>query len=68
MTKITRGNIAAARAQQTILLRRGKPIPPLIEKLAKLNPDLLKSDVPDATSEERPEGRQHGVQPQGSDR
>ena len=56
MTKITRGNVAAARAQQTILLRRGKPVPLIVEKLANLNPDLLTSDEQELAVKESPEG------------
>lgn len=41
MPKITKGNVAAARARRDILLRDGKPVPRLIHDLASLDVDRL---------------------------
>lgn len=52
MSKITRANIAAARAQRDILVRRKQEVPERIRKLAELDPDRLTSPET-ATSETR---------------
>lgn len=41
MSKITKGNIAAARAQRNILVRRGKKVPEHVEQIANLDPSRV---------------------------
>lgn len=45
MGKITRANIAAAKAQRDILIRRGQKVPERIQQIAGLDPSRLTAEV-----------------------
>lgn len=42
MARIREVNILAARAQRDILIRQGKPVPEKVERLAALDPKILR--------------------------
>lgn len=66
MSKITRANIAAAKAQRDILIRRKRAVPERIARLAELDPDRLPREQED-TQPDQQAGPSQGKVPTATD-